>query len=462
MNTVAPVNTAQWDVAADPGVRLPRPPGAIRRWMSAHPRTVDAIIVIGYLLGAGLGVFLDILELYAGGVAPASSGFAVPAYLAGPWWIIAVLRVVVVATALWYRRSFPFAGLAIVNIAMIGEHGIQGLATSVALLFLLYAVPVYKSVSAGWLGYGISVVAAVVADLLASVDAPLGEFTGSDRTLPAVLMFGAVAAAWYLAVVLLGMNLGNRRRYLQAIIDRAHQLARERDQLARLAVAEERTRIAREMHDIVAHSLSVMIALSEGAGRVVTQAPAEAAIAMERSAETGRKALVEMRRLLGALRDPLEADTEPAPQPSLADLPDLIQSFRNAGLEIHDTVAGVSAGDRSHELAVYRVVQEGLTNALRYAGTGTQVMVRVEHLANVTHITVQDTGARGASTPLTGALGAGRGLAGLKERARMFGGDVSARPLAAPEHGWQLTATLPATLNDRAGTEGRAHTEGEK
>nr|WP_272928649.1 histidine kinase [Leucobacter luti] len=257
---------------------------------------------------------------------------------------------------------------------------------------------------------------------------------------------------------MLGINLGNRRRYLEAVIDRAHQLARERHQLAQLAVAEERSRIARELHDIVAHSVSVMIALSEGAARAAEVAPEAAADAMRRSAETGRTALGEMRRLLGALHAP-ENEPELVPQPGVQDLPELVQSFTNAGLRVALDITGEDSGDRGQELAIYRIVQEGLTNVLRYAGTGARAQVQVQRLADRTSVEVRDFGrASGATHPVTG-IGSGRGLAGLSERARVFGGHIESGPV--PEHaggGWRLWAVLPVSPAASSGTPDSDHT----
>lgn len=256
--------------------RLPRPPGVIRRALAAHPLAVDVFIVVWYLIGSGLMLVIDIMNGgCASGTATSCGGFSVlPAYLMWPWWPFALLRVVVIAAALLLRRKFPFWGLMAVVVLQFGNHGAQEVATGVAMMFLLYAVPVYRSVAAGWLGYAITFIVSVgpawalaVAGSARSGSAGIWDGFDSSRGFLANLGLMVMLAAWLLAVLLLGINIGNRKRYLEAVIDRAHQLARERDKLAQLAVAEERSRIAREMHDIVAHSVSAMIALSEGAAR---------------------------------------------------------------------------------------------------------------------------------------------------------------------------------------------------
>ncbi len=451
---------AELSTAAE--VRLPRPPGVIRRALAAHPLAVDVFIVTWYVLGCLLGVFIDLVAAQApvDGLA-VSDWFALPGYLHWPWWPLAVLRVLVIGAALLFRRRYPLAGLIVVTVAMLGDHGAQALASGVALLFMIYAVPVYRSVAAGWIGYAIVVVASVGGSLVSMLSGSTWSTTGeitpggvvragdaAAMSIPDFIVVSVMTAIWYLAVLMLGINLGNRRRYLQAIIDRAHQLARERDQLAQLAVAEERSRIAREMHDIVAHSLSVMIALSEGAARAAQAAPDAAVDAMTRSAETGRTALAEMRRLLGALTEQGE-QAELVPQPGVQDLPELARGFRDAGVDVSLEISGEASGDRGQDLAVYRVVQEGLTNVLRYAGTGARAEVRIERLPDRTVIEVRDFGAKpGSSAPVSG-VGSGRGIAGLRERARVFGGEISAGPVAGPGAGWLLHAELPVSAAAR-------------
>lgn len=431
--------------------RLPRPPGVLRRYLADHPLVIDVFIVVWYVLGSSFGMLLDALVIF--GNSPGAHQ-ELPHYLSWPWWPFAVVRIVVVAAALLYRRRLPLAGLIAVTVATFGEHGIQSFATGVALCFMIYAVPVYRGVAAGWVGFAIAyagsmlqmfmplgLASAGVLEVDVSGGGPLELAPPSKQEFMVVAL---ITGLWYAAIVMLGINLGNRRRYLAAVIDRAHQLAFERDQRAKLAVAEERERISREMHDIVAHSLSVMIALSEGAARAAATAPEAAAQAMRKSAQTGRNALAETRRLLGALGS--DEQPELTPQPGLTELPELVQGFRAAGLQVGLRIDGQPAGDRGQELAVYRAVQEALTNALRYAGQGARVEVRVHSSPIATTVTVRDFGpAPGSVAPSSTSVGAGKGIAGMRERARMLGGTASAGP--APDGpGWQLNITLPAGI----------------
>ncbi len=431
--------------AEDIEALLPRPPGIFRRWLNGHPVAVDVIIAVCYLLGCAMMATGDVFATWT------RDGIVPPEYLRFPAVLVTALRIAVVVAALLLRRRYPLIGMVAVAAALFGQQGAQGAPNTVALAVLLYSVPVYRGVAAGWIGYGIALTANVLLVALPGMGdyANLSRASDAAAPLEVVVTLSIGTALWLLVVLMTGITIGNRRRYMVALIDRAHQLARERDQRARLAVAEERSRIAREMHDIVAHSVSVMIALSEGAARAAELAPEAAADAMRRSAETGRTALAEMRRMLGVLSDPEDGGGALAPQPGIAQLPALVEGFRAAGLDAHlrvtaqggDAAAGSGADgvDQGHDLAVHRIVQEGLTNALRYAGLGAHVEVAVEREADRTIVTVRDFGPTGPIRPLAG-LGSGRGIAGLAERVRMFGGTIEAAPVAA---GWLLHAVLP-------------------
>lgn len=408
---------------------LPNPPGAIRRWVAAHPRAIDMAILVCYLFGAVPLALLDIFtftfEREAGNVV-----------LVAAYAIVVSLRLAAGTVALIFRRRAPLAGLVIVTVSLLGDGGPLLIANAIASWFLLYAVPVYRDVRTGWIAYAIAVAGNILSAYVPTYAPQFAtEFSGTGAI--SVIILDSI---WSLAVLLIGINLGNRRRYLQTIIDRAHQLARERDQLAQLAVAEERSRIAREIHDIVAHSVSVMIALSEGGARAVEQAPAEAVNAMQRSAETGRTALTEMRRLLGALQMSDAADM--APQPGLSDIPALVAGFQEAGLRVSYEGDGVVLEDRLQGLAIFRAVQEGLTNVLRYAGVGATAEVTLRRSAAGIEVTVRDYGRPPNTIGPTTGIGSGRGLAGLAERVRVFGGRIESGPVPGGP-GWRLQAFFP-------------------
>jgi signal transduction histidine kinase len=235
--------------------------------------------------------------------------------------------------------------------------------------------------------------------------------------------------AWLIALV-----LSSRARRVTAAEDRAERLQREREDSTRVAVAEERARIARELHDVVAHSVSVMTVQAGAARLLLSTDPRRASEPLLAVEETGRQALAEMRRLLGILRQD-GAGPVLEPQPGLADLPALAATVREAGLPVTLTVAGdarpLPAGV---ELAAYRITQEALTNTLKHAGSArADVTVRYEQDAVVLEIC--DDGRA------TGGAGPGHGIVGMKERAALYGGSAQAGP--APGGGYSVRARLP-------------------
>jgi len=232
-----------------------------------------------------------------------------------------------------------------------------------------------------------------------------------------------------------GFALRERAVQAEAAEERATQAERERETAARIAVAEERARIARELHDIVAHAVSVMV-LQVGAVRhKLASDEADDREALQDVERTGRAALAEMRRLLGALHDG-DGDVELAPQPGLGDLDGLVEKVGRAGLPVRVHVEGEPAPvPRAIDLSAYRIVQEGLTNALKHARAGgADVTVRYAPAELV--LEVRDDGAGAAESD-----GLGHGLVGIRERVKIYGGDMTAGP--APGGGFVLRARLP-------------------
>jgi len=265
-------------------------------------------------------------------------------------------------------------------------------------------------------------------------------FAGGSWWTNAIFLSALIAAA-----LGLGLYTGTRRAYLAELRDRADRLERERDQQAALAVAAERARIAREMHDIVAHHLTVMITLSEAAIAASASSPERANDVMRSVADTGRRALADTRRLLGVLRqrpgqDPgQEAAGTLQPVPDLTQLDTLIEQVRAAGLdttlEIHGQAPDVPAGV---QLTVYRLVQEALTNTLKHGGAGARASVRLRYLPGELLVDIDDDGAGATTAPAT--VGVGSGLLGMRERVHAYGGDVQAGP--RQPGGWQVSARL--------------------
>lgn len=373
-----------------------------------------------------------------GGEGPANETFQTPDYFFFPQVLMLVLVIATSIAAIYVHRSLAFPALIVVLVVLAcAPPDMVPLAASTAVIaMLLYSIPVYRSVRLAWLGYGLAVVASMLPIPF------MGDVVDAAPNTPReIITLGVSSAIMLLIPIMIGFNAGNRRRYTEAIIDRAHQLARERDQRAQLAVAEERTRIAREMHDVVAHSVSVMVALSEGAARVVDSSPEDAKDAMTQSADAGRSALGQMREAIGLLRQQGE-EAELAPAPSIAELPELVQGFREAGLDLTlslNLTAESVALDPTRELIVYRCVQECLTNMLRYAGAGAHGRVKVTHNESGITVNIEDDG--GPSTATLAGLGSGHGLSGLGERVRVVGGTLEYGPKAAS--GWTVTAVLP-------------------
>ncbi|MFF1879128.1 sensor histidine kinase [Leifsonia sp. NPDC058230] len=413
-------------------LELPRPPGVIRRFLAAHPVMVDAVIAGIYLVPT---IVIGIVWMFT-----------------DPTWQNAVrLGLAALAgAALFLRRSYPVAVFAIALVSMVASLFLGREVDFVVVLFALYAIAVYRSAPAAWIAFG--VVSVATAGALAIGALFLGGATVPIGGEPANPVIGAgttyapfdsnPTASWVTVVlislfwVLIGVNIGNRRRYLVALIDRAQQLARERDQQAVIAAAAERGRIAREMHDIVSHSLTVMITLADGSSRLVESSPERSADAMRMVAETGRSALGDMRRLLGVLRATEEDGAQRGPQPGIGELGELVERFRAAGLPVHITVTGTAPTDTGQQLTVFRVVQEALTNALRYAALATVVDVKIAYAADSISITVDDD----AAVHGVAGQGTGRGLLGLRERVALYSGTLEAGP--RPGGGWRLHAVF--------------------
>jgi signal transduction histidine kinase len=286
---------------------------------------------------------------------------------------------------------------------------------------------------------------------------------------PAVFLTGMLVAA-----LGLGLYVATHRAYVAGLHDRARALERERDQQAELAAAAERARIARDMHDVVAHHLTVMVALSDGAA---VAGPDRAADAMRMVSETGRRALAETRRVVGVLRSPApEAAATRRPAPGIGELELLVGTVRSAGLPTTLAVTGPAAElPAGVQLAAYRVVQEALTNSLKHAGAGARAAVRLDSTSAeqlLLEVTDDGGGPAGADDgrgtagandgrgtagandggrpagadhgggPAGAGIGAGSGLVGIRERVLACGGEVSAGPGAAG--GWRVAARLRA------------------
>jgi len=402
-----------------PDLRMPRPPGVIRRYFAEHPRVTDALIALSYwLIAAGFTVLL-----------------AVSPQNPPPWYTAAYLVAVTAgATALLFRRRRPWLVLGAAGLVTLASAPFVGIADLGMLPLALYALVIYRSPRAGWVGFAASVVVVTAASVLGTA---LARDFG-DQTLPIAVGSGAVQFGVLLVIVMLiAINIRNRRAYVAALVDRAATLVREREQLAQLAALDERSRIAREMHDIVSHSLTVMVTVAEGSAAIAASDADRAVEGMRRVAETGRTALADMRRMLGVLAESDDGATASLePQPDIAELPRLVERFRAAGLPVRLTMTGVPPEDPAHQLALYRIVQESLTNVLRHAVDPTEVEASLRFTRRTAAVTVTNNGSPVSPSGTT----IGHGLAGMRERVALYSGTLSSGPI--PSGGWRTEAEL--------------------
>lgn len=290
-----------------------------------------------------------------------------------------------------------------------------------AVLIALYWVALEGALAVAALAAGVVEVGAIMAAVRWSPSEPVKIWVG---------LTGLATAAG-----VLGISIRQRRELLASLQEKAARLEIERDQEGRLGAAAERARIAREMHDIVAHNLSVMIALADGASYTMGASPERAAEATRRVAATGREALVEMRRLLGVLRD--DSSAQPLePQPSLGRLDELLARVHAAGIPVTMDLEGnpyeLAGGV---QLTVFRVAQEALTNTLKHAARPASAHMALRCRQGRVELEVIDTG-QGLAVQTPG----GRGLRGMRERAASYGGKLEAGP--EPSGGWRVHLLL--------------------
>jgi len=257
------------------------------------------------------------------------------------------------------------------------------------------------------------------------------------RAASVIELFGVTAlvvGSWSL-----GENVRTRRAYLAQVEERARRLEAEREENVRRAAQDERARIARELHDVVAHHVSAIAVQASVGAAIAARQPERAREALTFIQETSRQALAEMRALLNVLHNGEEVAAARAPQPSLAQVAQLVGQSRAAGLSVTLKVEGaVRPLPEALDLSAYRIVQEALTNSLKHAGPS-QACVRVRYAPDALELEISDTG-RGAAPPAR-VDGAGRGLIGMRERVALFGGALDAGP--ASNHGFRVRARLP-------------------
>ncbi|WP_307848538.1 sensor histidine kinase [Microbispora oryzae] len=339
--------------------------------------------------------------------------------------LVLLVSAVLVVPLLW-RRRYPVQVFAIVALAAFAQWlaAFPVILGDFAVLVAMFAVA--SRCSTRW---------AVAAGLIAE----LGLLLAMLRWSPDVARAFPSSSVFVIAIWIAGIYLNTRRRYVESLVERAERAERERDQQARIAAAAERARIARELHDVVAHNVSVMVVQADGAAYAIDREPEQARRAVQAISSTGRQALAEMRRLVGVLRQDAGSPAEEyAPQPGVAQLDELIKQVTASGLPTRFEVSGTPrALPEGEQLAIYRIVQEALTNALKHGGPGARANVDVRYTYGEVELEISDDG-RGAAAPRGEG---GHGLIGMRERAAMYGGVVEAAP--RPGGGFRVRARIP-------------------
>lgn len=350
------------------------------------------------------------------------------------------------AAAVLVRRRYPLVVMAVVSAlallqVLLFPRSADPRPFDIAVLVAMYSVVKYGQ--RRWHG----LLAAVPVVIGAVIEVARHAVTRPGVSLPQVwaeslfLILGFCAAVWLTA-----FTLRTRRLYVLGLEERAATAEREREHLATIAVAQERATIARELHDIVAHSMAVMIVQADGAGYALDQDPEQARIAIKQVAATGRDALEDMRRLVGVLRGagPDSDDTTDRRRAGLDQLATLAERARSAGLTVT-----VSEDERppslpaTVELTAFRILQEALTNVLRHAGPGARVALSLRYRPGAVAVEVTDDGGGRLATEPVRANRPGHGLVGMRERVAVHGGTFAGGPRLGG--GWSVTAEIPWT-----------------
>jgi len=393
----------------------------LRSRLQAGPPLGDAVLALA-LTAASLAL------ITLPGLEPLARGLGIAPAVTRPPDATGLVLAALCTLPVAFRRSRPLLLLALTTLPEWALHslahptGLSGLAA----LILLYTASAGRGLAMSLLALGMCVVRYAGYVLLV----PGGLFWRGHLAVGTV-----IALCW-----LIGRTTRLRRAYLAELEERAARLERAREADTRAARAEERSRIARELHDVVAHHVSVMTVQAAAARRVLDNAPDAARDALTAIEQMGRAALAEMRNIVGVLRtgDPAER----APQPGMRDLPALVEQMREAGLAARLRVEGVARPlPPGIDLAAYRLVQEALTNSLRHAGPSAQAWVTVRYDPGELTVHVEDDGGRPDGKPAAGGTGGGHGLVGIRERVALYGGRLRIGP--RPGGGFEVRAHFP-------------------
>lgn len=386
------------------------------RWIVEHPGVVDVVVFGTLVLG--------------------TLAMAVLTGISNPWWVFSVPMF---AAGMIARTRPGLAALVIGVLATLHfALGIPAVVGDVMIFYALFCATAHGGVRTRRLALAAAFLGALLQAVgLGFLQSPYSGFFEALAFGASMLFFGSIAVLGTWAI---GKYQHARLEQLRLARDRAVQAERDREQRAALAVADERARIAREMHDVVAHSLSVIIAQADGGRFVASQDPEAAARVLGTIGTTGRAALADMRSLLGVLRSADDAGF--GPQPDLRSLPELLTRVRATGLAVSEEVVGpLDDLQPSLGLSMFRLVQEALTNVLKHAGPGASASVRIHRGPAALSIDVLDDG-RGHDPASDGN---GQGLTGMRERVALHGGTLLAGPL--PAGGFRVSARIPLSPN---------------
>jgi signal transduction histidine kinase len=334
-----------------------------------------------------------------------------------------LFQIALIAPLIWRRRAPLLVFSVIAAVAFVQWLTSVPLPADVALLVALFTLAVHATPEHTAFG--------AIVLLAGSVMASVRWIPGGNIVKSIVFLTGLLAAALFV-----GVALRTWRSYMDSLMERTKRLEYESEQQARLAAATERSRIAREMHDVITHSVSIMVTLADGAVATVEAHPAKAKEAMADVSATGRLALTDMRHLLGVFRsEDLAAEREP--QPQLSGIPQLLQGVRATGLDVRFSKMGTPFDvPPGVELTVFRIVQESLTNVLKHAQEPSTANVTLTYDLPFLDVYISDDG------KVAGVSREGHGLGGMRERASFSGGLLTAGP--GRDGGWEVTARVRA------------------
>jgi signal transduction histidine kinase len=348
--------------------------------------------------------------------------------VAGGRGVLAII-LLLLTLPLAFRRRSPAAALLVPVATLVVASALVHHSTGVPVEIFLALLVAFYSVGAHCAERTAPFIGGLALVTIAGVDLSRpGFYNGSASPRPGAWL--AFAIAW-----LVGRDMRRRREKVASLESRAERLEQEREQKAQLAVSEERARIARELHDIVAHGVSVIVAQARAGPHLVGD-PERASGAFRSIESSGREALNELRRLLGILRSD-DQQLAIGPQPGLSSLESLVEQVRASGLPVELTVEGApSRLPAGIDLAAYRIAQEALTNVVKHS-EATQAEVSIRYRQRELELTVTDNGRGGAAS----SNGNGHGVIGMRERVALYGGSLEGGPHA--DGGYSVCARLP-------------------